>query len=113
MNTKMSTASAATDRDNDQTAPMQLAIRQMPSPNRLDGYTHLIQWQGTPAEARTVAEAWATVRGHDRVLRILADVFDSPPTGGRWRITLHKPAALMLIFRWPWSRTLPSLDVWP
>lgn len=112
MNTEMPTATAAPRQAHDRTAPMQLAIRQMPSPTQLEGHTHLIQWQGTPGEVRTVAEAWATVRGYDKVLRILAEVFDGPPPASGWRITIHKPAALILIFRWPWSRT-PSLDTWP
>lgn len=48
-------------------------------------------------------QAWATVRGYERTLLALYDMFAGDPPESGWHMTFHKPHQLVLLARWPWA----------
>ena len=88
----------------DGTSIVELTVTKIDVTDLGKGGEELIAWKAPQQNALEVAQAWAQVRGYDRLLPALDYMLGAgrAPKSG-FHVLINKPTGLMFYAVWPWA----------
>ena len=82
---------------------VQLTIRKIDTAALWKGGEELVAWEYEQQAIYEAAQAWASVRGYDRVKPAIDYMLGGAPPKSGFHVFISKPTNLMFYATWPWA----------